>query len=92
LSPELESDDYDFSAMTMENFISSENLGSLYSNWLRENYPTPEDSKKEQYQFEFLQSCKQYSVYLKWAYRGPGVYRYLNAVKRTAYAGEGEQK
>ena len=92
LSPELESDDYDFSAMTMENFISSENLGSLYSNWLRENYPTPEGSKKEQYQFEFLQSCKQYSVYLKWAYRGPGVYRYLNAVKRTAYAGDGEQK
>ena len=92
LNPEIESDDYDFSIMTMENFISSKNLGSLYSNWLHENHPIIEENKKEQYQFEFLQSCKQYSVYLKWAYRGPGVYRYLNAIKRTAYAGDGEQK
>lgn len=88
LSPETVDEDYDPSSMTTERYIIESDLSEQYSNWLHENHPNDDDN--ENMRIEFLLSSKQYSGYLKWGKRGPGVYRYLSAVKRMHYTGDGE--
>ena len=90
LSPEEKPEDYVPSEYTTERYILENDLLSEYSEWLSENYPAPESGKEENYRVEFLLSCKQYSLYLKWSKKGPGIYRHLNAVKRTSYVGDGD--
>ena len=89
LSPENPPEDYDPGDYTAGLFIASHELQEAYDQWLRTAHPVPEAGQEENYRIEFLLNCKQYSVYLKWSRRGPGVYRYLNAVKRSSYVGDG---
>lgn len=89
LNPEDIPEDYDPKNYTMDIFISENDLTSEYEKWMSEHYPNRDPEKEEQYQTEFLLNCKQYSVYLKWSKKGPGVYNYLSAVKRSSYVGDG---
>ena len=90
ITPEEAPDDYDPSNYTTERFILENELLTAYDEWLAETHPNPEPGKDENYRVEFLLSVKQYSVYLKWSKKGPGIYRHLNAVKRTSYVGDGD--
>lgn len=89
LTPEVLLEDYDPDLYTTELFISEKGFSDAYSKWLADNHPNPEPGKEELYRVEFLLNIKQYSVYLKWSKKGPGVYNYLSSVKRTAYTGDG---
>ena len=89
LSPETTPEDYDLSQYTTAAYISEKGFAPAYSEWLRKNHPVQDKEKEENYRVEFLLAAKQYSLYLKWSRKGPGIYRYLSAVKRTSYPGDG---
>ena len=84
LQPEEPPDEYSLERMTTSLFISREGLTVSYRQWLEDEHR--EDS--EESRVMFLISAEQYSVYLKWAYHGAGVWRYLSSVKRETYWGE----
>lgn len=90
LSPEMKPADYDPANYTTEKFILNNELMVLYDRWMNEKHPDPESGKEEEYRVQFLLESKQYSLYLKWSKQGPGIYRHVNAVKRTSYTGDGE--
>ena len=84
LRPEEVPDAYDRSAKTTAAYISGNGLREAYLQYLEDE----ELSDSEQSRTGFLVGAEQYSAYLKWACRGPGVWRYLASVKRASYWGE----
>ncbi len=90
ISPEEAPFGYEASDYTTERYILENNLLELYDAWLSERHPERGPDDGERNRTEFLLESRQYSLFLKWGRKGPGVYRHLNAVKRTSYTGDGE--
>lgn len=88
LNPEDKDEDYNPDDYTIEKYLVEKDLYNQYIEWLHETYPGEPSSEKRIIEFSLI--TKNYSLYLKWSKKGPGIYKHLFSVKQAQYWGSGD--